>query len=113
MQNLHRFDPRGDSFARSRSLLVVEPLPDYELQRILHGWKSFAAKEANKILVRTGEFWQEEYFDHLIRNERDFSHAVDYVLGNPAKARLSNWNWISRTTTVEAMGSGTGVSPVK
>lgn len=62
-----------------------------ELSDILHSWKSFTSKEANKLLRRSGEFWQAEYYDHLIRNESDFRHAVRYVLDNPIKAGLRNW----------------------
>lgn len=70
------------------------PVPHSELPDILHSWKSFTAKEANKLLDRSGDFWQAEYYDHLIRNEADFRHAVRYVLDNPTKARLKNWKWV-------------------
>ena len=70
------------------------PVPRSELPDILHSWKSFTAKEANKLLGRQGDFWQEEYYDHLIRNEADFRHAVRYVLDNPIKAGLKNWKWV-------------------
>ena len=80
---------------------VVEPLKGAlvnkcELEDILHSWKSFTAKEANKVLGRSGEFWQAEYYDHLIRDAADFSHAVRYVLNNPIKAGLMNWKWVGR-----------------
>jgi len=58
-----------------------------ELPAILHSWKSFTAKEANRLLRRSGDFWQAEYYDHLIRNEADFWRAVKYVLNNPIKRR--------------------------
>jgi hypothetical protein len=51
-------------------------------------------KEANKILGRRGAFWQVEAYDHLIRNEVDFDHAVKYVLANPVNAGLKNWKWV-------------------
>ena len=70
------------------------PVPRCELPDILHSWKSFTAKEANKLLSRSDDFWQAEYYDHLIRNEGDFRHAVRYVLDNPIKARLKNWKWV-------------------
>ena len=70
------------------------PVPQCELQDILHSWKSFTAKEANKLLGRSGDFWQAEYYDHLIRDEADFTHAVRYVLENPIKAGLKNWKWV-------------------
>jgi len=72
-------------------------VPRAELPDILHSWKSFTAKEANKVLRRTGDFWQAEYYDHLIRNEADFHHAVRYVLNNPIKAGLKNWKWVGLT----------------
>lgn len=70
------------------------PVPHMELPDILHSWKSFTAKEANKLLGRSGDFWQAEYYDHLIRDEADFAHAVRYVLNNPTKAGLKNWKWV-------------------
>lgn len=68
-----------------------------ELPNILHSWKSFTSKEANKLLRRSGEFWQAEYYDHLIRSEADFRHAVRYVLENPINAGLTNWKWVGLT----------------
>lgn len=70
------------------------PVPQFELPDILHSRKSFTAKEANKLLRRSGDFWQAEYYDHLIRDETDFAHAVRYVLNNPTKAGLKNWKWV-------------------
>jgi REP element-mobilizing transposase RayT len=74
--------------------VVFKPTPERELSDILHSWKSFSAKEANKILKRQGTFWQTEPYDHLIRDEVDFLHAVRYVLENPARAGLKNWRWV-------------------
>ena len=71
------------------------PVSLTDLPDILHSWKSFTAKEANKLLRRSGEFWQAEYYDHLIRKEAEFRHAVRYVLNNPIKAGLKNWKWVA------------------
>ena len=70
------------------------PVPSSELPDILHSWKSFTAKEANQMLKRSGDFWQAEYYDHLIRDGADFRHSVRYVLDNPIKAGLKNWGWV-------------------
>lgn len=83
--------------------VVVHPRPGFELPRICHPWKSFTAKEINRLLGRSGEFWQPEPYDHLIRDEDDYRHAVEYVLANPAAAALMEWPWIGR---------GTGFQPV-
>jgi len=73
---------------------VIQPLPGYELPKIVHSWKSFTAKEANRLIGRTGQFWQPEAYDHLIRDEDDFEGQVEYVLINPARAGLKNWKWL-------------------
>jgi REP element-mobilizing transposase RayT len=76
------------------------PVAHADLPDILHSWKSFTAKEVNKLLSRSGEFWQAEYYDHLIRDEADFNHAVKYVLDNPIKAGLRNWKWVGLAADV-------------
>lgn len=74
---------------------VLRPLARHELPQILHSWKSFSAHAANKLLRRNGQFWEEEYYDHLIRDEADFRHCVEYTLANPEMAGLINWKWVS------------------
>jgi REP element-mobilizing transposase RayT len=54
--------------------VIVTPVPSSgkytsDLIPILHSWKSYSSHEANKILKRNAKFWQEEYYDHRIRNE--------------------------------------------
>jgi valyl-tRNA synthetase len=73
--------------------VIVCPFKDYDLAGILQSWKSFTAKQANRLLGATGSFWQEEYYDHLIRDEDDFNNQVNYVLENPEKAGLQDWTW--------------------
>jgi REP element-mobilizing transposase RayT len=64
------------------------------IDRILHSWKSFSAKEANRLMARQGEFWQEDYFDRTIRSAQEFERKIIYVLENPLKAGLENWRWV-------------------
>ena len=81
--------------------VVVRPIRGYELPGILHSWKSFTAKQANKILNRGGQFWQHEYYDHLIRDENDFRYALEYVLSNPEHAGFHDWPWVGLQTAVQ------------
>jgi REP element-mobilizing transposase RayT len=74
--------------------VVTRPLQGYDLPRILHSWKSFSAKKANRMLGRQGRFWHAESYDHLIRDEDDLRHCVDYVLANPMKSGLTEWQWV-------------------
>ncbi|AIE85446.1 REP-associated tyrosine transposase [Fimbriimonas ginsengisoli] len=87
---------------------IVEPLPGYELAEILHSWKSFTARQVNKLLGRTGDVWQSESYDHLIRDAEDYQHALDYVLYNPAKAGLLNYQFVGETVHRWRGGAGRG-----
>ena len=60
----------------------------YELARIMHSWKSFTASAANRMLGRSGAFWQREYFDRYIRDESHYWDAVAYIEENPVAANL-------------------------
>jgi len=73
--------------------VIVRPFEGYDLAGIMHSWKSFTAKQANRLLEATEAFWQEEYYDHLIRDEEDFRNQINYVLENPDKAGLQDWPW--------------------
>ncbi|MFZ0522420.1 MAG: transposase [Candidatus Acidiferrales bacterium] len=74
--------------------VVFQPLAEYTLAGIVHGWKSYTAKEANRMLRRSGTFWQREYYDHLVRGENDLCRV------NPVTAGLRNWPWVSATSTI-------------
>lgn len=74
--------------------VVFQAIQRNKLEEILHSWKSFTAHEINNTLGRTGEIWQREYYDHLIRNAKQLDSMIRYTLNNPAKARLGNWPWV-------------------
>ncbi len=68
--------------------ILCMPSTGYGLAEIMHSVKSFTSSEANKMLHRSGRFWQKEYFDRYIRNPRHFAKVVAYVENNPVKANL-------------------------
>jgi menaquinone-specific isochorismate synthase len=76
--------------------VVLRLLAGDDLDRVLHSWKSYTSKVANRVLGRTGTFWQREYFDRLIRSEEDFEDTIEYVVRNPEKAGLTDWPWVWR-----------------
>ncbi len=69
------------------------------LAELVKSWKSFVAREANKQLGRTGEFWEREYLDTVIEDEQHRQTAVRYIENNPTKAKLvldsKAWLWSS------------------
>lgn len=70
---------------------------DYSLTKIMHNIKRNSANHANKVLGRTGAFWQHEGYDHFARDEKELERIIKYVLYNPVKAGLTNdwltWKW--------------------
>lgn len=75
--------------------ILFQPLGEYDLAAILHAWKSYSAKAINRITHRSGELWESEYFDHIVRDELEFERISRYILANPGKAGLSDWPWVS------------------
>ncbi len=73
---------------------VLQPMHGHDLPAILHSWKSYTAKQMNKLRGTRGQFWATEYYDHLIRDERDLQAQIAYVLANPQKAGLKDWKWV-------------------
>jgi REP element-mobilizing transposase RayT len=66
---------------------------------IMQWLKGTTARRANRILGRQGKFWQDESFDHWIRDGREFDKIIAYVEYNPVGAglvaRAEEWAWSS------------------
>ncbi|WP_240540755.1 transposase [Hymenobacter montanus] len=68
--------------------MVVE-LPETAppLIRTMQRLKGYTATQANKLLARSGTFWQPESYDHVVR-PGELERIINYVLENPVKAGL-------------------------
>ena len=49
--------------------------------------KGYTATQANKLLGRSGAFWQPESYDHVVR-PGELPRILAYVAENPVKAGL-------------------------
>ncbi len=58
------------------------------MRRQVESWKKWTALEINKLLGLRGRIWQDEHFDHLVRNAEAFEKCRRYIVGNPVKAGL-------------------------
>ena len=61
-----------------------------ELSKIMKQIKGVTAFGINKILHRKGIFWEENYYDRVIRDEAHFSQVYDYIAYNAVKAGLDD-----------------------
>ena len=68
--------------------IIIKPLYGNKLSEILKKMKGSSSYQINRLLNRSGKFWQTENFDHLIRDARGLSEKWEYVKQNPVKAKL-------------------------
>ena len=80
---------------------LIETMSGFPLEGVIHSWKSFTAKKINRILGRSGQVWEQDYFDRYIRDEKHLATVLDYIEQNPVKAGLVDsaheWRWSSAT----------------
>jgi REP element-mobilizing transposase RayT len=81
--------------------------PAVTLPALTRSLKGITAKRANALLAVTGKpFWQEESYDHRVRNAGEFEQIRRYIEENPARAGLvkeaSEFRWSSARRRVAA-----------
>ena len=84
-----RYDLSAWSVMPNHVHALITPHAGQELEKILQAMKTHTAKEANRMLGTSGTFWQEEYYDHIVRDGEDLKHQVAYILRNPGMGRAS------------------------
>lgn len=77
--------------------LLVNLLPGAPvLSKVMQDLKKYTAVQGNRILGRTGRFWETESYDHIVRDS-EFERILAYILNNPVKAGLvqdwEDWKW--------------------
>jgi len=96
-------------------VLVTPAIP---LPKLTKSLKGITAKRANAMLGLTGrQFWQEESFDRLVRNEGEFESIRNYIERNPVRAGLvrdaSEYRWSSAGWATRGSPADQGVRPTK
>lgn len=81
--------------------VLLKTAAGHPLGKVIHSWKTFTAREINKLVQRVGPLWQEDYFDTFMRDDDHQWAEKDYIEGNPVKAglvsRAIDWPWSSAT----------------
>ncbi|HGY54500.1 MAG TPA: hypothetical protein ENK44_02235 [Caldithrix abyssi] len=62
----------------------------YYLADVLRLIKGSTARQCNKLLNRSGQFWHHESYDHYVRDEKELARIIKYILNNPVKAGLTD-----------------------
>lgn len=61
-------------------------------QQIMKSVKGYSAFRCNRLLGLSRTFWQDESYDHVVRDEDELFRIIDYIESNPVKASLVRWN---------------------
>lgn len=79
--------------------------PNSDLHKIVQSWKSYTGRWGLQnwlnlsLSPKPKKFWQWDYWDHYIRNEKHFLNTIEYIHNNPVKANLvakpDAWQWSS------------------
>lgn len=88
------------SFAVMANHVHILIEPNVPMAHITKSIKGPTARAANQILNRRAlPFWQDESFDHWVRNQRQFERILHYIEHNPVSAGLvakpCDWPWSS------------------
>ena len=64
--------------------------PQIEVSKLMQSLKRFTARRANRMLSLTGQpFWQDESYDRLVRDQKEFERIASYIERNPVTAGLA------------------------
>jgi putative transposase len=90
--------------------------PKHGFSETMRWLKWTTARRANQILERRGmPFWQDECFDHWIRDQQDFERIVRYVEWNPVAAGLvessEQWPWSSAKASFQRQATRSPAPP--
>jgi putative DNA methylase len=93
-----RYDLHAYAVMANHLHVLLTPLA--RIRCITRTLKGITAQTGNRILRRTGQrFWQDESFDHWVRNEAQFARIKKYIEDNPVKvglvAKAEDWPWSS------------------
>jgi len=63
--------------------LLIKPLQ--KLSLVMQSIKGASSREINKTLKRKGSFWAKDYYDKVIKDERQFELVYNYIKNNSLK----------------------------
>ena len=82
--------------------VVFQLLAGASLEKVVDGWKSVSAHRINRLLGRTGDVWQADFYNRMIRDRDEYSRQILYVVGNDM---VMSWRMPGRDAP------GTGEAP--
>jgi putative transposase len=73
--------------------VVIRPFDNFELEDEIGAMKNISAIFVNKRESLSGELWQQESYDRIIRDEEHLYRVVQYIGANPQRAGVPRESW--------------------
>ena len=68
------------------------------LGQLVGAYKAFTTKQINHQRSVEGIlFWQRNYYEHIVRNQKDLNRIQEYILNNPSKWELDDENPVNQS----------------
>jgi len=70
-------------------IVVLNPSatkPDFPVGAVIRAFKSMSAIAVNRITDRSSRLWQRNYYERIIRGDKELASIREYIQYNPA-----NW----------------------
>jgi REP element-mobilizing transposase RayT len=78
---------------------------NYPLADVLRLLKGRTSRYCNLALGRSGAFWHQESYDHVVRDAHELENIIRYILNNPVKAGLvEEWHKWKFSYVAEDLG---------
>jgi putative transposase len=98
-QNTKRYQLIAFVIMNDHVHVIFRPNAMVRLEELVQSWKSYTSHLLCKKPGRMSPVWLDEYFDRLVRNERELAEKIDYIKGNPWKRwpdlEQYPWLWIA------------------
>ncbi len=83
---------------------------------ISHSIQSYTANECHKLISQSGRFWQQETYDHWVRDDDELQRIKLYIENNPVQAGLvdlpEQYRWSSAYRDASILpGASCGILP--
>jgi putative transposase len=89
VKKLHQFSMLGYVFLPDHFHIIIQPTGESNFSGIMHSLKSNFTREHKKQLgfssSQSMNFWQKRFWDHVIRDDKDFENHLHYIHYNPVK----------------------------
>lgn len=85
--------------------VLIGPMPEVDrvdVSSLTQRWKGRTARLINQARGASGTVWQRESWDRWIRDLGHFESVAAYIEGNPLRAGLNGWRWVSGHTIAPA-----------